>query len=198
VAPLDLLDDDSGRVISADDFDQRMPQIKSTLNRIGSEINHQGSPTAPAPSVTTATGIESSTDKRRPNRRKSANMKSSVQQQLSTLLLLSCGLAQVQVQSFAPSPSVLSCKESRTSVYMGGFLDGRVPKNDIMKKEDEAMWIDDGIDKDSKKGGWNPFAIAKTFDKPKPKSKSTTPTNKKAPPSPPPKKTEGFKMPWDK
>ena len=53
-----------------------------------------------------------------------------------------------------------------TSLQMGGFLDGRVPKNDIMKQEDDAMWIDDGSD-DNKAGGWNPFAVAKSFDKPK-------------------------------
>ena len=67
------------------------------------------------------------------------------------------------VQAFAPKS--LSPR-SDTAVNMGGFLDGRVPKNDIMKKEDDAMWVDDGSE-DTKSGGWNPFAIAKSFDNPK-------------------------------
>jgi hypothetical protein len=80
---------------------------------------------------------------------------------------------------------------------MGGFMEGKVPKNDIMKKEDEAMWIDDGSS-DSNSGGWNPFAIAKSFDSPKKKASKPAVAAKKAPPPPPKKKASGFKMPWDK
>jgi hypothetical protein len=79
---------------------------------------------------------------------------------------------------------------------MGGFLDGRVPKNDIMKKEDEAMWIDDGS---SSGGGWNPFKIAASLDKPKkPESKASPKAKKASPPVEPKKKSGGLKMPWDK
>lgn len=80
---------------------------------------------------------------------------------------------------------------------MGGFLEGRVPKNDIMKKEDEAMWVDDeGSDSESG-GGWNPFKIASSFDSPKKKAAPSKkgPAKKKEEPS---KKAGGFKMPWDK
>ncbi|KAG7367443.1 hypothetical protein IV203_030114 [Nitzschia inconspicua] len=127
-------------------------------------------------------------------------MKSIFKQGL-VLLLLPCRI----VEGFAPSQSmrffgVKECdgtKGSETSVAMGGFLDGRVPKNDIMKKEDEAMWVDDGSDKEAKSGGWNPFEIAKSFDKPK--SKSSAPLKKKPSATPePPKQTGGFKMPWGK
>lgn len=118
---------------------------------------------------------------------------------VQSLLLSFGGLA---VEGFAPSSSV-----SRTSstVYMGGFLNGRVPKNDIMKKEDDAMWVDDGSSDDKKGGGWNPFDIAKSFDgnkkTPTPKSKASAPAKKKgaaAAATPPKKTTGGFKMPWDK
>lgn len=70
-----------------------------------------------------------------------------------------------------------------------------------MKEEDDAMWVDDGSDKQSG-GGWNPFATAKSFDSPKKKTaapaKATAAAKKKAPPPPPAKKAGGFKMPWDK
>ena len=96
------------------------------------------------------------------------------------------------IEAFAPAN--LS-RRSDTAVNMGGFLDGRVPKNDIMKKEDDAMWVDDGSE-DTKSGGWNPFEIAKSFEDPK-KSKPAAAAKKQAPP-PPAKKSGGFKMPWDK
>ena len=97
------------------------------------------------------------------------------------------------VQAFAPQP--LS-QRIDSAVNMGGFLDGRVPKNDIMKKEDDAMWVDDGS-QDSKSGGWNPFEIAKNFENPK-KAKPAAAAAKKQATPPPKKNAGGFKMPWDK
>lgn len=122
---------------------------------------------------------------------------------VSILLLLSFGGS--AVEGFAPSSSS-SVSRTSSTVYMGGFLNGRVPKNDIMKKEDEAMWVDDGSSDDKKGGGWNPFDIAKSFDgnkKTPPKSKAAAPAKKKgaaaaAAATPPKKAAGGFKMPWDK
>lgn len=84
---------------------------------------------------------------------------------------------------------------SRTSLN-GGFLDGSGKKSDVMKKEDDAMWIED--DGGSSGGGiWNPFAIAKSLDDPKPKQTPKAKQAAKAPPEPA-KKSSGFKFPWDK
>lgn len=95
---------------------------------------------------------------------------------------------------------------------MGGFLEGKGKKNEIMKREDEAMWVDEG----DTGGGWNPFA------KKAPAAKAPAPAAKKAPASaakkapalvnpfakkapvekavaaPPKKAASGFKFPWDK
>jgi hypothetical protein len=49
----------------------------------------------------------------------------------------------------------------------GGFLEGRIPKNDIRTREDDAMWVGDN-DGDEGVGGWNPF------QKKKVEKKSTT------------------------
>ncbi|KAL3910207.1 MAG: hypothetical protein SGARI_002237, partial [Bacillariaceae sp.] len=68
--------------------------------------------------------------------------------------------------------------------------------NDIMKDEDDAMWIDDGSE-DTKSGGWNPFATAKKDPKKKGKPAAAA-AKKQAPPPPPKKNAGGFKMPWDK
>jgi hypothetical protein len=117
-------------------------------------------------------------------------------------------------------------RTTTTSIGMGGFLEGRMPKNDIMKREDDAMWVED--DEASKKDGgqpWNPFTksnknnnnnnqkaagagIAPSLlaaQAPKRKVVAST-TNKKkttgtapSPTATPPKKNgNAFKMPWDK
>ena len=86
------------------------------------------------------------------------------------------------------------CHLDSTALEMGGFLDGRVPKNDIMKREDDAMWVED--EESGKSEGWNPFKIAASFDPPKKKAgqKKIAPEPKEAPKK---KSAGGFKMPWD-
>ena len=91
--------------------------------------------------------------------------------------------------------------ETSSSLEMNGFLDGR-GKNNIMKEEDEAMWVDDDDD-----SGWNPFVnkkaqpvpVAKPVAAPKmqnpfaPKKKVEVPIKEA-----PKKVLGGFKFPWDK
>mmetsp|Transcript_21788 Transcript_21788/g.32060 ORF Transcript_21788/g.32060 Transcript_21788/m.32060 type:complete len:132 (+) Transcript_21788:198-593(+) len=109
-----------------------------------------------------------------------------------------------------------STSPQRTSTALnGGFLDGGKKKTDIMQREDDAMWVDDGDS--SSGGGWNPFAA-----KPKAAPKAAAPKaviekapasikkpmsmpwqKKPAPkpvvePTPEPPKPAGFKFPWDK
>jgi len=96
---------------------------------------------------------------------------------------------------------------------MNGFLDGR-EKSNIMKQEDEAMWVDDGDD--SGGGGWNPFGSKKATPEPKKAVAKAVPKPVAAPkmqnPFAPKKKVEvpkpepikeapkkaSFKFPWDK
>jgi hypothetical protein len=82
-----------------------------------------------------------------------------------------------------------------SSLDMGDFLDGNAKKNDIMVREDEAMWVDEGDAESS--GGWsNPFAKKKA-DAKQPTAKQSKPAPKK---KEAPKKAAsgGFKLPWDK
>jgi hypothetical protein len=104
-----------------------------------------------------------------------------------------------------------TCAQTSSSLEMnGGFLDGR-EKNDIMKNEDDAMWVDDGDD--SSGGGWNPFgskkappepkkAVAKSVAKPVAAPKMQNPFAKKKvevpEPEPEAPKKASFKFPWDK
>lgn len=74
---------------------------------------------------------------------------------------------------------------------------GSAKKNDIMKNEDDAMWVEDADDKTSG-GGWNPFAIAKGLDDPKQAEARKARSKSPPPPPPEPKKSGGFKFPWDK
>ena len=115
------------------------------------------------------------------------------------------------------SRDVFSSDEKAAVLFMGGFLDGKYDKSNIMKQEDDAMWIDDG---ESSSEGWNPFKIISSFDKPKPKQSAPAPPPppakkaspapffasmnnkpkpeaKKAPEPETPKKQTGFKFPWD-
>ena len=115
------------------------------------------------------------------------------------------------------SRDVYSPDEKAAALFMGGFLDGKYDKSNIMKEEDDAMWIDDG---ESSSEGWNPFKIISSFDKPKPKQSAPAPPPppakkaspapffasmnnkpkpeaKKAPEPETPKKQTGFKFPWD-
>uniref|UniRef100_A0A7S1ZI50 Uncharacterized protein n=1 Tax=Trieres chinensis TaxID=1514140 RepID=A0A7S1ZI50_TRICV len=106
----------------------------------------------------------------------------------------------------APGKGVVSRLE------MGGFLDGKYGKSDIMKEEDDAMWIDENDTGPS----WNPFA-AKPAAKAAPKQAAPPPPvakkptgggfpwqKKKAPPPPEPEpepeppKSGAFKFPWQK
>lgn len=91
-------------------------------------------------------------------------------------------------------------------LQMGGFLEGKGKKNEIMKNEDEAMWVDDGSESSSS-GGWNPFKIAASLDdidlnKPRTTGKpgARKPAIAKAPAAKkePKKASGGFKFPWDK
>lgn len=76
---------------------------------------------------------------------------------------------------------------------------GSQKKNDIMKREDDAMWVEDSDDKPSGGGGfWNPFAIAKGLDDPDQVAARKARSNTPPPPPPEPKKSGGFKFPWDK
>lgn len=65
---------------------------------------------------------------------------------------------------------------SSSALGMGGFLEGRGAKVTIRDDEDNAMWFDDGS------GGRTP-----SEKKPEPKK-----------PKEEPKKSAGFKFPWDK
>mmetsp|Transcript_13735 Transcript_13735/g.20637 ORF Transcript_13735/g.20637 Transcript_13735/m.20637 type:complete len:137 (-) Transcript_13735:39-449(-) len=109
-----------------------------------------------------------------------------------------------------------ACAQTSSSLEMnGGFLNGR-DKSDIMKNEDDAMWVDDG---DGDAGaGWNPFGKKKAAPAPAPKKAAPEPVAKPTPvakmqnPFAPKKKVEvpkeepiqeapkkaGFKFPWDK
>jgi hypothetical protein len=71
--------------------------------------------------------------------------------------------------------AAISSNRAKTSLAMGGFLEGRGQKITIREDEDNAMWFDDGA------GG------RKEPKKPEPKK----PVKAEA-------KKEGFKFPWDK
>ena len=112
-----------------------------------------------------------------------------------------------QPQPQTPTTPTTSTTMSTSSLMMsGGFLEGRIPKNDIRKREDEAMWMGDD-DSEGGGGGWNPFQKKKPVEEPvsKTKNKAVTPKTppqkavKQASAPPSPKKNAGvFKMPWDK
>ena len=113
-------------------------------------------------------------------------------------------------EAFAPTSS----KSVDTKLY--NFLDGSQKKNDIMTREDDAMWVDD----DDQGVNWNPFAAKKAPPMPKASTppppppaakkapaaspfsffaKKSTPEPEPVPePVEPPKKAGGFKFPWDK
>uniref|UniRef100_A0A7S0AX19 Uncharacterized protein n=1 Tax=Minutocellus polymorphus TaxID=265543 RepID=A0A7S0AX19_9STRA len=104
-----------------------------------------------------------------------------------TVTAVLIGLANAFIERTPASP--------RSTALGGGFLDGSGKKTDIMKREDDAMYVEDPSDKPS--GGWNPFAIAKNLDDPK--QVEARKARSKTPPPPPtePKKSGGFKFPWD-
>jgi hypothetical protein len=115
---------------------------------------------------------------------------------LLVMTVLVCSMMMMTCHAFAPMLTVRD-HTSDTALEMGGFLDGKYDKSDIMKKEDDAMWIDDEPTAGGKKKeGWNPFKIAQSFEQPA--KKKAAPAAKKAPPPPPAKKQPGFKFPWDK
>ncbi len=89
----------------------------------------------------------------------------------STLVILA-----VSATAVGAFQAATSSHRARTSLSMGGFLEGRGQKITIREDEDNAMWIDDGA------GGRK--AEPK---KPEPKK----PVKVEA-------KKEGFKFPWDK
>mmetsp|Transcript_24013 Transcript_24013/g.69006 ORF Transcript_24013/g.69006 Transcript_24013/m.69006 type:complete len:116 (+) Transcript_24013:52-399(+) len=105
-------------------------------------------------------------------------------------LLTSVSHAFVERSSAAARPSM---------ALGGGFLNGSEKKSDLMQREDDAMWVEDPNDEKSSAGGggfWNPFAIAKNLDDPK--SNKKTPAQRAPQPPLKPKKSNGFKFPWDK
>jgi hypothetical protein len=67
-----------------------------------------------------------------------------------------------------------------SALSMGGFLEGKGAKITVREDEDNAMWIDDGS------GGRGSAAATKKPDPKKPVKKDE------------PKKSGGFKFPWDK
>ena len=113
-------------------------------------------------------------------------------------------------EAFAPTSS----KSVDTKLY--NFLDGSQKKNDIMTREDDAMWVDD----DDQGVNWNPFAAKKAPPMPKASTppppppaakkapaaspfsffaKKSTPEPEPVPePVEPPERAGGFKFPWDK
>ena len=106
--------------------------------------------------------------------------------------------------AFVPSAFVVT--KSQTTTSLNNFLDGKFGKTDVMKREDEAMWVDDS----DEVANWNPFAKKKSTPPPPPPpppKKAAAPSfsffGKKAPepepePIPEPPKSSGFKFPWDK
>ncbi len=129
---------------------------------------------------------------------------------LQLILLAAC---QLGGDAFSPASSfqstyVTSTQTTKTTTALNNFLDGGVKKNDIMQREDEAMWIDEN----DTGGGWNPFASKKKAPPPPVAKKAAPVAQKKAaaapsffgkkkstpPPTPPEPKASGFKFPWDK
>jgi|Transcript_26259 hypothetical protein len=76
--------------------------------------------------------------------------------------------------AFTATPSPL---RTSSALNMGGFLEGKGKKITIRDDEDGDMWFDDGA------GGRVPSE--------KPKGKAAEPKKE-------PKKSPGFKFPWDK
>eukprot|EP00591_Stephanopyxis_turris_P000769 CAMPEP_0195513494 /NCGR_PEP_ID=MMETSP0794_2-20130614/5133_1 /TAXON_ID=515487 /ORGANISM="Stephanopyxis turris, Strain CCMP 815" /LENGTH=139 /DNA_ID=CAMNT_0040641519 /DNA_START=84 /DNA_END=503 /DNA_ORIENTATION=+ len=122
-------------------------------------------------------------------------------------------IARTSVNGFvvpAPYRTITRGISSVSHLEMGGFLDGSQKKNDIMEKEDAAMWVDE----DDSGPSWNPFAAKapkKAAPPPPPTSKGASKPalsfswqkEAKTPePEPvieaPKKESAGFKFPWDK
>ena len=92
--------------------------------------------------------------------------------------------------------SITSSHHWLADYLLASINTGSGKKTDIMKREDDAMYVEDPSDKPS--GGWNPFAIAKNLDDPKQVEARKARSKSPPPPPPEPKKSGGFKFPWDK
>lgn len=116
--------------------------------------------------------------------------------------IIACGDGYIMNRPHHDLRSTTMTSSSSSVLEMGGFLDGKGKKNDIMEKEDAAMWVDDEDDAGGA-GGWNPFAkktVATKQPAAKKGGKAAPPAKKGKPAVVEPKKAAdgGFKFPWDK